>query len=89
MQTCIQILNEKTSPCLEKLGKRGISQHNNNTKQIAKIIQDFFFKKKGKTTTWPGMSVDLNPREHLWRIIKLKVEQQNPSRQKVAKKNQV
>ena len=56
-----KILADKMTPSLQKLGRRGIFQHDNNPKHTAKIMQEFLKKKKVKTMTWPSMSPDLNP----------------------------
>ena len=47
-----KILADKMTPSLQKLGRRGIFQHDNNPKHTAKIMQEFLKKKKVKTTTW-------------------------------------
>uniref|UniRef100_A0A3B4Z728 Uncharacterized protein n=1 Tax=Stegastes partitus TaxID=144197 RepID=A0A3B4Z728_9TELE len=43
-------------PCLVRLGRRGIFQHNNDPKHIPKIKQELLKKKKVKAMTLPNVS---------------------------------
>ena len=50
MNTCgyAEILADKMTTRLQKLGRRGIFQHDNDPEYTAKIMQEFLKKKKGE-----------------------------------------
>ena len=45
----------------------------------SKIVSEFLKEKKIKVLDWPNNSLDLNPIENLWEVLKNKVADKQPS----------
>ncbi len=73
------ILNQSMIPSLRRLGRRAVFQHDNDPKHTSKMTTVLLKKLRVKVMDWPSMSPDLNPIEHMWGILKLKMEERKVS----------
>ena len=62
-----EIMQQSMIPSLQKLGHRAVFQHDNDPKHTSKTTTALLKRLKVKV-------MDLNPIEHLWGILKWKVE---------------
>ncbi len=73
------ILKQSMIPSLRRLGRRAVFQHDNDPKHTSKMTTVLLKKLRVKVMDWPSMSPDLNPIEHMWGILKLKMEERKVS----------
>ena len=62
-----------------EFGRRWRLQQDNDPKHKSRLAQQFLSSEVANVIDWPSNSLDANPVENLWSIIKRRVEKRKPT----------
>ena len=65
------------------LADRPMCMDDNARPHKARIVQHFLQQEAVQTISWPAMSPDMNPIEHVWDFIGRKINERNPKCQNI------
>jgi len=75
----IRILQDHLIPDAKiQFGRRWRLQMDNDPKHKSRVVQDFLSRETPEVIDWPSNSLDVNPVENLWAIIKRRIEKRKP-----------
>ena len=77
----IEILDENLLQSTQdlRLGRRFIFKHDTNPKHTSKTTKRWLRDKSLNVLEWPSQNPDVNLIEHVWRDLKIAVQQSSPS----------
>ena len=83
----VKVLKTKLMPQLEEWSKSPsaeqlIFQQDNAPCHVAKSVKVFMKENRIQLLDWPGNSPDLNPIEHIWKMLKNKINRESTSSNK-------
>ena len=75
----VEILRKHLSGAKKQFGSRWRYQQDNNSKHTSGVAKQFLADEVPETIDWPSNSLDINPIENMWSILKRHVEKRKPS----------
>ena len=76
----VQILQDHLIPnARRQFGRRWRLQQDNDPKHESRLVQQFLSNEIPEVIVWPSNSLDGNPVENLWSIIRRRVEKRKPT----------